>query len=395
MVKVVLAYSGGLDTSVILAWLKEEYDADVIAYTADVGQGEEVHEAVEKALATGAVAAVADDLIDEFVTDAVFPALRAAAVYEFDYLLGTSLARPIITRGLVETSRRYDADAIAHGATGKGNDQVRFELSTAALAPDLRTIAPWREWKLGGRSDLIAYAEARGIPVPVTKKAPYSIDANLFHTSYEGGILEDPWAEPPSDMFRMTVNPEDAPDEPQEITIGFTSGTPDSVDGELLGPVELLTRLNNIAGEHGVGRIDIVENRFVGIKNRGVYETPGGTVLHAARQAVESITLDREVLRIRDQLARRYAEIVYNGFWYSPERVELQKTMDSIQQPVSGEARLVLYKGSARLLGRRSPNSLYREDVATFEAEDVIHQGDAEGFINFNALRIRGFGSGS
>lgn len=393
--KVVLAYSGGLDTSVILAWLKEEYDADVIAYTADVGQGEEVHEAVEKALATGAVAAVADDLIEEFVTDAVFPALRAAAVYEFDYLLGTSLARPIITKGLVETARRYEADAISHGATGKGNDQVRFELSTAALAPDLRTIAPWREWKMGGRSDLVAYAEARGIPVPVTKKAPYSIDANLFHTSFEGGILEDPWASPPSDMFRMTVNPEDAPDEPQEITIGFTSGTPDSVDGELLGPVELLTRLNNIAGEHGIGRIDVVENRFVGIKNRGVYETPGGTLLHAARQAIESITLDREVLRLRDYLARRYAEIAYNGFWYSPERTELQKTMDSIQLPVSGEARLVLYKGSARLVGRRSPNTLYREDVATFEAEDVIHQGDAEGFINFNALRIRGYGPGS
>ena len=240
----------------ILAWLKEEYDADVITYTADVGQGEEVHEAVEKALATGAVAAVADDLIEEFVTDAVFPALRAAAVYEFDYLLGTSLARPIITKGLVETARRYEADAISHGATGKGNDQVRFELSTAALAPDLRTIAPWREWKMGGRSDLVAYAKARGIPVPVTKKAPYSIDANLFHTSFEGGILEDPWASPPSAMFRMTVNPADAPDEPQEITIGFSSGIPDSVDGELLGPVDLLTRLNNIAGEHGIGRID-------------------------------------------------------------------------------------------------------------------------------------------
>ncbi|MEA1903300.1 MAG: argininosuccinate synthase [Actinomycetota bacterium] len=392
--KVVLAYSGGLDTSVILAWLREEYDAEVIAYTADVGQGEEVHEAVEKALATGAAAAVADDLVEEFVTDAVFPAVRAAAMYEFDYLLGTSLARPIITKGLVETARRYDADAIAHGATGKGNDQVRFELSTAALAPDLRTIAPWREWKLGGRSDLIAYAEARGIPVPVTKAAPYSIDANLFHASFEGGILEDPWEAPPPDMFRMTVDPEQAPDAPQEVTIGFTSGTPDSVDGELMKPVELLTRLNNIAGEHGVGRIDIVENRFVGIKSRGVYETPGGTVLHAAREAIESITLDREVLHLRDELVGRYAEIVYNGFWYSPERIALQKTMDSIQEPVTGEARLVLYKGSLRVVGRRSPNSLYSEDVATFEAEDVYHQGDAEGFINLNALRIRGFGEG-
>ena len=393
--KVVLAYSGGLDTSVILAWLREEYDAEVIAYTADVGQGEEVHEAVEKALATGAVAAVADDLIEEFVTDAVYPALRAAAVYEFDYLLGTSLARPIITKGLVETAREYGADAISHGATGKGNDQVRFELSTAALAPDLRTIAPWRVWDMKGRTDLMAFAEARGIPVPTTKKEPYSIDANLFHTSFEGGILEDPWAAPPAGMFRMTTDPEDAPDAVQEITVEFAHGNPVAVDGESLGPVALLTRLNNLAGEHGVGRIDIVENRFVGIKNRGVYETPGGTVLHAARKAIESITLDREVLRVRDQLARQYAQIVYNGFWYSPERVEIQKMMDSIQQNVSGEARLVLYKGSARVVGRRSPNSLYREDVATFEAEDVIHQGDAEGFINFNALRILGYGEGS
>lgn len=392
--KVVLAYSGGLDTSVILAWLKEEYDADVIAYTADVGQGEEVHQAVEKALATGAVAAVADDLIEEFVTHAVFPALRAGAVYEDGYLLGTSLARPIITKGLVATARYYEADAIAHGATGKGNDQVRFELATAALAPELRTIAPWREWKLGGRTDLIAYAEARGIPVPVTKAAPYSIDANLYHCSFEGGVLEDPWAAPPKDMYRMTVDPEDAPEIPQEVTIGFSHGTPDSVDGEMLGPVDLLTRVNNIAGEHGVGRIDIVENRFVGIKSRGVYETPGGTVLHAARRAIESITLDREVLHLRDELARRYAGIVYNGFWFSPERQSLQEMMDSIQRPVTGEARLVLYKGSLRVVGRRSPNSLYSEDIATFEAEDVYHQGDAEGFINLNALRIRGFGPG-
>ena len=392
--KVVLAYSGGLDTSVILAWLREEYGAEVVAYTADVGQGEEVHEAVEKALATGAVAAVADDLIEDFVTEAVFPALRAAAIYESEYLLGTSLARPIITKGLVATAKHYGADAIAHGATGKGNDQVRFELSTAALAPELRTIAPWREWKLAGRADLVAYAEARGIPVPVTKESPYSIDANLFHSSFEGGVLEDPWAAPPRGMFRMTVDPEDAPDALQEVTVGFTEGTPDSVDGELLGPVELLTRLNNLAGEHGVGRIDIVENRFVGIKSRGVYETPGGTVLHAARRAIESIVLDREVLHLRDELSKRYAEIVYNGFWYSPERVAIQETMDSVQKRVTGEARLVLYKGSVRTVGRRSPNSLYSEDHATFEADDVYHQGDAEGFINLNALRIRGFGTG-
>ena len=392
--KVVLAYSGGLDTSVILSWLKEEYEADVIAYTADVGQGEEVAEAEKKALATGAVAAVVDDLREVFVTDAVYPAIRAAAVYEGEYLLGTSLARPIITQGLVATARDHDADAIAHGATGKGNDQVRFELSTAALAPDLKTIAPWREWDLGGRSDLIAYAEARGIPVPVTREAPYSMDANLFHVSYEGGVLEDPWMAPPAGMFRMTLDPEQAPDEPQELTIGFEGGTPVAVDGDKLGPVELLTRLNEIAGSHGVGRIDIVENRFVGIKSRGVYETPAGTLLHIARRAIESITLDREVLRLRDQLSGRYAEVVYNGFWFSPERTALQATMDSIQEPVTGQARLVLYKGSARVVGRRSPNSLYRQDTATFEADDVYRQADAEGFINLNALRIRGYGTG-
>ena len=390
--KVVLAYSGGLDTSVILAWLREEYDAEVVAYTADVGQGEEVEEARTKALDTGAVDAVVGDLREEFVTDAVFPAIRAAAVYETEYLLGTSLARPIITRGLVETALSHDADAIAHGATGKGNDQVRFELSTAALAPELKTIAPWREWKMQGRADLVAYAEARGIPTPVTKESPYSMDANLFHISYEGGVLEDPWAGPPKGMFRMTTDPEDAPDEPQEIVIGLESGNPVSVDGHTMGPVELLTHLNQVAGAHGVGRIDIVENRFVGIKSRGVYETPGGTVLHAARRAVESIVLDREVVHLRDELAQRYARIAYNGFWFSPERTALQATMDRIQEPVTGEARLVLYKGSVRTTGRRSPNTIYSEAIATFEADDVYDQADAKGFINLNALRIRGFG---
>ena len=393
--KVVLAYSGGLDTSVILAWLKEEYDAEVVAYTADVGQGAEVAEAKEKALATGAVAGVVDDLTTEFVTEAVFPAIRAAAVYETEYLLGTSLARPIITQGLVETAREHGADAIAHGATGKGNDQVRFELSTAALAPELKTIAPWREWKMRGRADLVAYARERDIPVPVTKESPYSMDANLLHISYEGGVLEDPWIAPPPGMFRMTTDPEDAPDDPEEVVVGFASGTPVSVNGESLEPVALLQALNVIAGRHGVGRIDIVENRFVGIKSRGVYETPGGTVLHAARRAIESIALDREVLHLRDDLAKRYAEIVYNGFWFSPERIALQETMDSIQSPVTGEARLILYKGSLRTMGRRSPNTLYREDIATFEADDVYRQADAEGFINLNALRIRGFGRGS
>jgi argininosuccinate synthase len=393
--KVVLAYSGGLDTSVILAWLREEYKAEVVAYTADVGQGEEVEEARAKALDTGAVDAVVDDLREEFVADAVYPAIRAAAVYETEYLLGTSLARPIITRGLVETARKHNADAIAHGATGKGNDQVRFELSTAALAPELKTIAPWREWKLNGRADLVAYAAARGIPTPVTQESPYSMDANLFHISYEGGVLEDPWAAPPKGMFRRTTDPEEAADEPQEVVVGMESGTPVSIDGERLGPVELVTTLNESAGEHGVGRIDIVENRFVGIKSRGVYETPGGTVLHAARRAVESIVLDREVLHLRDSLAQQYARIVYNGFWFSPERIALQATMDRIQEPVTGEARLVLYKGSVRTTGRRSPNTIYDPDVATFEADDVYDQADAKGFINLNALRIRGFGDNS
>lgn len=393
--KIVLAYSGGLDTSVILAWLREEYDAEVIAYTCDVGQEEGVAEAEAKALATGAVAGVVDDRRESFVRDAVYPAIRAAAVYEGEYLLGTSLARPIITQGLVETALEYGAEAIAHGATGKGNDQVRFELTTAALAPDLRTIAPWREWDLGGRTDLIAYAEARGIAIPVTREAPYSMDANLFHISYEGGVLEDPWEAPPEDMFRLTVDPEKAPDQPEEVVVGLESGTPVSVNGETLGPVELLTALNDIAGRHGVGRIDIVENRFVGIKSRGVYETPGGTVLHKARRAVESIVLDREVLHLRDSLVGGYATMVYNGFWFSPERIELQKLMDSIQEPVTGEARLLLYKGSVRVLGRRSPNTRYDPEVATFESDKVYRQADAEGFINLNALRIRGFGEGS
>jgi argininosuccinate synthase len=392
--RVVLAYSGGLDTSVILAWLREERGAEVISYTADIGQGQEVGEAKEKAIATGAVDAVVEDLTHRFVTGAVFPALRAAAVYEGHYLLGTSLARPIISEGLVRTARAFGADAISHGATGKGNDQVRFELSVAALAPDLRVIAPWREWDLGGRADLIDYARVRGIAVPVTKEAPYSMDANLFHVSYEGGVLEDPWAPPPSGMFRLTVDSVDAPDQPEEIVVGFAHGNPVTINGNDLDPVPLLEEANRIAGRHGVGRVDIVENRFVGIKSRGVYETPGGTILHLAHRAVESITLDREILHIRDQLVPRYAEIVYNGFWFSPERAALQTLTDEIQQPVTGEARMVLYKGGATVTGRRSPNSLYDPDSATFEADDVYRQSDAEGFISLNALRIRGFGGG-
>jgi argininosuccinate synthase len=391
---VVLAYSGGLDTSVILAWLREERDAEVIAYTADIGQGDEVGEAKDKAIATGAVDAVVENLTHRFVTGAVFPALRAAAIYEGHYLLGTSLARPIISEGLVRTARASGADAIAHGATGKGNDQVRFELSVAALAPDLRVIAPWREWDLSGRADLMEYARQRGIPVPVTKESPYSTDANLFHISYEGGILEDPWAAPPPDMFRLTVDPLQAPDEPEEVVIGFEQGNPVSINGRPLDPVPLLEEANQIAGRHGVGRVDIVENRFVGIKSRGVYETPGGTILHLSHRAVESITLDREVMHMRDQLIPRYAEIAYNGFWFSPERSALQTFIDEVQQPVTGEARLTLFKGGAIVTGRRSPHSLYDPDEATFEADEVYRQADAEGFISLNALRIRGFGGG-
>jgi argininosuccinate synthase len=391
--KVVLAYSGGLDTSVILAWLRETYDAEVVAYTADVGQGEEVAEARTKALATGAIESVAEDLTAEFVTDAVFPALRAAAIYEGYYLLGTSLARPIITRGLMRTAKAVGADAIAHGATGKGNDQVRFELSAYAIDPDIKVIAPWREWDLRGRADCVAYAQARGIPVPVTAEKPYSMDANLLHVSYEGGLLEDPWVAPPPGMFKMTVDPEDAPDEPEYVTITFEAGTPVAIDDDKLDPVELLTRANEIAGRHGVGRVDIVENRFVGMKSRGVYETPGGTLLYHAHRAVESITLDREVTHLRDELTPRYAEMVYNGFWFSPERRALQAFMDDIQRRVNGQARLKLYKGGVSVEGRRSEHyDLYDQATATFEEDDVYDQADAAGFIRLNALRLRKLG---
>ena len=388
--KVVLAYSGGLDTSVILTWLREEYGAEVVAYTADVGQGAEVAEAKEKAIATGAIEAVVEDLTEEFVRDAVFPAIRANATYESYYLMGTSLARPIITQGMMRTAARVGADAIAHGATGKGNDQVRFELAAYAINPDIKVIAPWREWKLRGRADCVAYAEARGIPVPVTAEKPYSMDANLMHISYEGGLLEDPWEPPPPGMFRMTVDPEQAPDDPQWVTVTFERGTPVAIDGEELGPVELLTKANAIAGAHGVGRVDIVENRFVGMKSRGVYETPGATLLHHAHRAVESITLDREVAHLRDELVPRYAEMVYNGFWFAPEREALQAFMDNIQKRVNGEARLKLFKGSCVIDGRRSArHALYDQATVTFEEDDVYDQSDAEGFIRLNALRLR------
>lgn len=387
--KIVLAYSGGLDTSVILRWLVETYEAEVVAFTADLGQGEELVAVRDKALRTGASRVHVVDLREEFVRDFVFPVLRANAVYEGGYLLGTSFARPLIARHQVRVAREEGADAVAHGATGKGNDQVRFELTYAALAPELEVIAPWREWDLRSRSDLMAYARERGIEVPATPERPYSMDRNLFHVSYEGGILEDPWREPPPKMFLWTVAPEEAPDAPVTLEVEFEAGVPVAVDGERLGPVALLERLNRLGAEHGVGRVDLVENRYVGMKSRGVYETPGGTILHVAHRAMESLTLDREVLHLRDSLIPRYAEMVYYGYWYAPEREALQTFIDETQRDVSGTVRLRLYKGNVTVTGRRSPRSLYRQDVVTFEADQVYRQKDAEGFIRLNALRLR------
>ncbi len=387
--KIVLAYSGGLDTSVILAWLKETYGAEIVAYTADLGQAEELIPVREKALRTGASSVHIIDLREEFVRDFVFPVLRANATYEAGYLLGTSFARPLIAKAQVAVARAEGADAVAHGATGKGNDQVRFELTYAALAPDLRIVAPWRDWDLRSRTDLMAYAERHGIPVPTTPARPYSMDRNLFHISYEGGVLEDPWVEPPDKMFLLTRSPEEAPDFPTVIEIEFEAGNPVAVDGQRLGPVALLERLNRIGGENGVGRVDLVENRYVGMKSRGVYETPGGTILHAAHRALESITMDRELLHLRDSLVPRYAEMVYYGFWYAPERETLQVLMDHAQRDVTGTVRLKLYKGNVTVAGRRSARSLYRQDVVTFEADSVYRQKDAEGFIRLNALRLR------
>jgi argininosuccinate synthase len=387
--KVVLAYSGGLDTSVILRWIKETYGAEVITFTADIGQGEEVAEAKEKALKTGASKAYAVDLTQAFVEEFIFPVLRSGAIYESYYLMGTSFARPLIARKMVEIAAAEGADAVAHGATGKGNDQVRFELSAYALKPDIKVIAPWREWDLRGREDCIRYAETHGIPVPVTKEKPYSTDANLYHISYEGGILEDPWAAPPKNMWKLTVDPEEAPNEAEIVEVAFERGTPVAINGEPLEPVALLKRANDLGGRHGVGRVDIVENRFVGMKSRGCYETPGGTILYHAHKAVESLTLDRQLLNLRDDLAPRYANTVYNGFWYAPEREALQRLMDDIQESVTGVARLKLYKGNVTVLGRRSPNSLYRQDVVTFEEDNVYNQADAEGFIKLNAMRLR------
>jgi argininosuccinate synthase len=387
--KIVLAYSGGLDTSVILKWLANEYGCPVIAYSADIGQKEDWDKVRAKGMATGADKVIVSDLREEFVRDYIFPAFRANAIYEGSYLLGTSLARPLIAREQVRIAAEENADAVSHGATGKGNDQVRFELSYLALNPRLTIIAPWRIWDLNSRQKLVAYAREHDIPVPVTKKNPYSSDENLLHISFEGGILEDPWNEPDEEMFRLTVSPERAPDTPTYIEIDFAQGTPVAIDGEHLGPVALMTRLNDLGGANGIGRLDMVENRFVGMKSRGVYETPGGTILRAAHRDLETITLDREVLRIRDSLVPTYAQLIYNGFWFSPEMQLLQRTMDDAQATVNGTVRLKLYKGNCIPVGRRSDNSLYSESFATFEEDEVYNQADATGFIRLNALRLR------
>ena len=387
--KIVVAYSGGLDTSVIITWLKQEYNADVIAFTADIGQGEELEPLREKAIRTGASKIYIDDLREEFVRDFVFPMLRANAVYEGRYLLGTSIARPLIAKRQIEIANKEGADAVCHGATGKGNDQVRFELTYFSLKPDVKIVAPWREWSMKGREELIAYAEKHNIPVTATKSKPYSTDRNLLHISYEGGILEDPWKEPTDDMYTMAVPVEKAPDKPEYIEIEYDSGNPVAINGKRLSPASLLAEANRIAGSHGVGRVDLVENRYVGMKSRGVYETPGGTLLHAAHRAVESITMDRESMHLRESLIPRYAELVYNGYWFAPERTMLQAAIDESQENVSGTARLKLYKGNCDTVGRKSPLSLYNPELATFEADRVYNQKDAEGFIRLNALRLR------
>src|SRR5688572_23463093 len=387
--RIVLAYSGGLDTSVILRWLKERYGAEIIAFCADLGQGEELSGLDERARGTGATKCIVEDLREEFVRDFVFPMLRAGAIYESQYLLGTSIARPLIAKRQAEIARQEGADAVAHGATGKGNDQVRFELTFAALAPELTVIAPWRTWDMRGRADLIAYAERHRIPITVTAEKPYSMDRNLLHVSYEGGILEDPWQAPYDDMFRLTTSPLAAPDRPEEIEVDVEAGVPVAVNGERLSPAALLARLNDVAGRHGVGRVDLVENRYVGMKSRGVYETPGGTVIRAALQAVESVTLDREVVHLRDGLVPRYAEMVYNGYWFAPERLMLQAAVDEAARAVTGTARLRLYKGVASIVGRKAPRSLYDPKLVSFDEAGGYDQADATGFIRLSGLRLR------
>jgi argininosuccinate synthase len=387
--KIVLAYSGGLDTSVMLRWIRERYECEVVCYCADVGQGEELDGLERKARESGASKLYVEDLREEFVRDYVWMAVKANAVYEGVYLLGTSLARPVIAKRQIEIARREGADAVAHGATGKGNDQVRFELTYYALEPDIKVVAPWREWEFKGRTDLIAYAERHSIPVTATAAKPYSTDRNLMHVSYEGGILEDPWMEAPADIFQLTKAPEEATSEPEYIEIGFERGTPVSINGKTLGAVALLESLNKIGGAHGIGRVDLVENRFVGMKSRGVYETPGVTILQAAHRALESITLDREVMHLRDSLGTKFAESVYYGFWFAPEFELMRKLIDETQRDVTGEVRLKLYRGNATISGRRAPRSLYSESLATFEADEIYNQRDAEGFIKLNALRLR------
>jgi len=387
--KIVLAYSGGLDTSVILKWLKEEYDCEVIAFAADLGQGKELDGIEEKAVNTGASKAYVEDLREEFVRDYVFPMFQGAAVYETYYLLGTSIARPLIAKRQIEIAEKEGADAVSHGSTGKGNDQVRFELSYYALNPSIKVIAPWRVWDLNSREKLINFAKEHSITIPVTKEKPYSSDRNLLHISFEGGILEDPWNEPDEDMFLLSVSPEKAPDKPEYIEINFEKGIPVKINGEELSPANLLDRLNQLGGKHGIGRIDIVENRFVGMKSRGVYETPGGTILYHALRAMESITMDREVMHIRDSLVPKYAQLIYNGFWFAPEREMIQKMIEESQQNVTGVVRLKLYKGNVIVVGRKSEKSLYDPDIATFDEDTVYEQKDADGFIKLNALRLK------
>jgi argininosuccinate synthase len=389
--KVVLAYSGGLDTSIILKWLKDTYNCEVVTFTADIGQGEEVEPARKKAELMGVKQIFIDDLREEFVRDYVFPMFRANALYEGVYLLGTSIARPLIAKRQIEIARETGADAVCHGATGKGNDQVRFELSYYALQPDIKVIAPWREWELNSRTQMIEYAEKNQIPVAKDKRgeAPFSMDANLLHISYEGKALEDPWVEPDSSMFRLTVDPEKAPNEPEYIEVEFAKGDPVAVNGKKLSPANLLAELNNLGGKRGIGRLDLVENRYVGMKSRGVYETPGGTILHTAHRGIESITLDRGAMHLKEELMPRYAELVYFGYWFSPEREMLQSLIDKSQETVNGTVRLKLYKGSVSVVGRKSPQSLYSMAHVTFEADSVYNQRDAEGFIKLNALRLR------
>ncbi|GAB6068193.1 argininosuccinate synthase [Methylothermus subterraneus] len=390
--KVVLAYSGGLDTSVILKWLQETYGCEVVTFTADIGQGEELESARAKALALGVRQVYIEDLKEEFARDFVFPMFRANAVYEGEYLLGTSIARPLIAKRLVEIAREVGADAIAHGATGKGNDQVRFELGAYALEPGIRIIAPWREWDLNSREKLLAYAQTHGIPIDKKpgQGSPYSMDANLLHISYEGGRLEDPWAEPEEAMWRWTVAPEQAPDVPEYVEIAFKRGDPVAVNGEPKTPARLLEALNRLGSAHGIGRLDLVENRYVGMKSRGCYETPGGTILLKAHRAIESITLDREVAHLKDELMPRYASLIYNGYWWSPERKALQTLIDASQATVNGTVRLKLYKGNVSVVGRRSENSLFDAAVATFEDDQgAYNQKDAEGFIKLNGLRLK------